>query len=83
MDEELPREKKRKKRIKPPVTRARRRTIDPTMWGSVHLKGMFLEVDGVPTLAKERANKNGNDTSKHSELSERNNLIVNPLTFPS
>ncbi len=34
--------KKRKKREKQPDTRARRKTIDPTRWGSVHLKGMFL-----------------------------------------
>ncbi|KZT69235.1 hypothetical protein DAEQUDRAFT_691083 [Daedalea quercina L-15889] len=34
---------KKKKRVKPPLTRARRRTIDPTNWDSQHLKGMFLE----------------------------------------
>lgn len=36
-------DKKLKKRVKAPPTRARRRTIDPTKWGSVHLKGVFLE----------------------------------------
>ncbi|EIN10513.1 hypothetical protein PUNSTDRAFT_84630, partial [Punctularia strigosozonata HHB-11173 SS5] len=35
-------EVKKKKRIKPPPVRARRRTIDPTRWGSEHLKGAFL-----------------------------------------
>ncbi|KII83065.1 hypothetical protein PLICRDRAFT_58564 [Plicaturopsis crispa FD-325 SS-3] len=35
-------QKKRKRRARE-VLRARRRTIDPTRWGSVQLKGMFLE----------------------------------------
>ncbi|OSD05440.1 hypothetical protein PYCCODRAFT_1465336 [Trametes coccinea BRFM310] len=34
---------KAKKRLRDPPTRARRRTIDPTKWGSTHLKGIFLE----------------------------------------
>ncbi|KAI0332655.1 hypothetical protein GY45DRAFT_1273311 [Cubamyces sp. BRFM 1775] len=34
---------KAKKRIRDPPTRARRRTIDPTKYGSTHLKGVFLE----------------------------------------
>src|SRR6267154_2127465 len=37
-------EKATKKRAREPATRARRRTIDPTKWDSVHLKGMFLDV---------------------------------------
>lgn len=39
--------KKRKKREKDPDSRARRRTIDPTKWGSTHLKGMFLDMEVV------------------------------------
>lgn len=31
-----------KRKVKPPATRARARTIDPTRWGSVHLKGIFM-----------------------------------------
>lgn len=34
-----------KKRVKPPPTRARRRTIDPTRWDSVHLKGIWLDAE--------------------------------------
>ncbi|KAH9839718.1 uncharacterized protein C8Q71DRAFT_830229 [Rhodofomes roseus] len=34
---------RKKKRVKEPPTRAQRRRIDPTIWGSEHLKGMFLE----------------------------------------
>ncbi|RDB27670.1 putative RNA-binding protein P16F5.06 [Hypsizygus marmoreus] len=41
--------KKKKKRVKEPDVRARRRTIDVTRWGSVHLKGMFLEMEVVGT----------------------------------
>lgn len=38
-----PEKKKKKKRITDPDSRARRRTIDMTKWGSTHLKGIFLE----------------------------------------
>lgn len=34
---------KDRKRTREPPTRARRKTIDPTRWGSQHLKGIFLE----------------------------------------
>ena len=34
---------KARKRMRDPPTRARRRTIDPTKYGSTHLKGIFLE----------------------------------------
>ena len=44
-------EKKRDKRIKDPDSRARRRTIDMTKWGSTHLKGMFLD---MPALGMKR-----------------------------
>jgi hypothetical protein len=33
----------RKRREKKPLIRARRNTIDIIAWGSVHLKGVFLE----------------------------------------
>ena len=36
-------EKKKRKREKPKLARARRRTIDPTKWDSQHLKGVFLD----------------------------------------
>jgi hypothetical protein len=35
--------KKKRKREKPKLVRARRRTIDPTKWDSQHLKGAFLD----------------------------------------
>ena len=43
--------KKRNRRIKGPDSRARRRTIDMTKWGSSHLKGMFLD---MPALGMKR-----------------------------
>ena len=44
-------DKKKKKRLKDSDSRARRRTIDMTKWGSVHLKGMFLD---MPSLGMKR-----------------------------
>ena len=44
-------EKNKNKRLKDPDSRARRRTIDMTKWGSVHLKGMFLD---MPALGMKR-----------------------------
>ncbi|KAG6844821.1 hypothetical protein H0H87_003388 [Tephrocybe sp. NHM501043] len=41
--------KKKRKRAKDPDTRARRRTIDVTRYGSVHLKGMFLDMEVLGT----------------------------------
>jgi len=43
--------KKKKKRLKDPDTRARRRAIDMTKWGSTHLKGIFLDLE-VPVATK-------------------------------
>jgi hypothetical protein len=45
--------KAKKARVKPPSTRARRKTIDPVRWGSVHLKGAYL--DSVGAEARHRA----------------------------
>lgn len=33
----------KKRRVRPPPTRARRQTIDPLRWGSTHLSGLFLD----------------------------------------
>jgi hypothetical protein len=43
--------KKVRRREKVQVSRARRRTIDMTKWGSVHLKGAFLDVVTGPRVA--------------------------------
>ncbi|KAF9006198.1 hypothetical protein BDQ17DRAFT_1352940 [Cyathus striatus] len=48
-DKKLDSDKPKKKRVKEPDSRARRRTIDVTKWGSTQLKGIFLELD-VPNV---------------------------------
>ncbi|KAL4255475.1 RRM domain-containing protein [Pleurotus pulmonarius] len=68
-----PKERKKKNRVKPPPTRARRRTIDPTAWGSTHLKGIFLDAIGNGTRAHVTAENMGKweesayDSSEESE----------------
>ncbi|KAF8075053.1 hypothetical protein FPV67DRAFT_1575346, partial [Lyophyllum atratum] len=49
--------KKKKKRVKEPDVRARRRTIDVTRWGSVHLKGMFLDMEVLGTKRDEEGGR--------------------------
>lgn len=44
-------EKRKKKRVKDPDSRARRKVIDMTKYGSTHLKGMFLDLE-VPMPTK-------------------------------
>jgi len=41
-------QKKSRKREKRPDTRARRQRIDPTRWGSTHLKGVLLDLVEPP-----------------------------------
>ncbi|KAI0705020.1 hypothetical protein C8T65DRAFT_578067 [Cerioporus squamosus] len=45
---------KSKTRTREPPARARRKTIDPTKWGSQHLKGIFLENAAVTYPAPSR-----------------------------
>ncbi|KAH9951136.1 hypothetical protein B0H21DRAFT_719729 [Amylocystis lapponica] len=47
-------EKAQKKRVRDPPTRARRRTIDPTKWGSQILTGAFLEGMAVGAFSDAR-----------------------------
>ncbi|EGN96949.1 hypothetical protein SERLA73DRAFT_170295 [Serpula lacrymans var. lacrymans S7.3] len=64
---------KKKPRIKAALVRSRRRTIDPTKWDSVHLKGMFLDAEGVISQKKEikedvdNTGKHANDTSSDDD----------------
>lgn len=48
-DKDTKRESAKAKKRRDPDTRSRRRTIDMTRWGSVHLKGIFLEDAGIGT----------------------------------
>ncbi|KAF9458871.1 hypothetical protein BDZ94DRAFT_1300909 [Collybia nuda] len=73
-------ETKKRKRVKDPDVRARRRTIDVTRWGSVHLKGMFLDMDvvgtkvdidmGVAAAATVESDIVNDDDSEDSEMIE-------------
>ncbi|KAI0923693.1 hypothetical protein AcV5_009169 [Taiwanofungus camphoratus] len=60
-----------KKRLRDPLIRARRRTIDPTKWGSQHLKGVFLEASGTSMLGTEVDDARGVDVvAKNSDSDE-------------
>lgn len=61
--------KKKKKRVKEPDVRARRRTIDVTRWGSVHLKGMFLDLEVLGTR-RDADEKKVDDVEMESDESE-------------
>ncbi len=68
-------ESEKKKRIHDPPTRARRKTIDPTRWGSQHLKGIFLEnaAPYIPTRSLQSLDvaRGGNaDESSESDSEE-------------
>lgn len=84
-----PKERKKKNRVKPPPTRARRRTIDPTAWGSTHLKGIFLDAIGNGTRAHVTAEnmdkweESAYDSSEESEgegegIEEMDSVVSNP-----
>ncbi|TFK37040.1 hypothetical protein BDQ12DRAFT_699252 [Crucibulum laeve] len=60
-------EKKKKKRAKDPDSRARRRTIDPTKWGSTHLKGIFLDVEASGTRKRLLEDKRMDESTNSSE----------------
>ncbi|KAI8985757.1 hypothetical protein BD414DRAFT_537229 [Trametes punicea] len=65
MDKSKGKAGKGKKRVREPPTRARRKTIDPTKWGSTHLKGIFLE--NAAAFVAPTAQRAGNSPSDASE----------------
>lgn len=68
--------KKKKKKVKDPDTRARRKAIDMTKWGSEYLKGMFLDLE-VQQGGKEVVVDmsvvvdSGNESSENGEEEEK------------
>ena len=74
--------KEKKRRVREPDVRARRRTIDPTRWDSVHLKGMFLDVvtdgrrvrveegDGVMGAGAEHESSGGTESNSDDSSDE-------------
>jgi hypothetical protein len=85
---------KKKKRLKDPDTRARRRMIDMTKWGSVHLKGMFLDMPSLgmkrlklddihgPTIENDGNEESGDDIDK-MKISQSSERTVSSQTPPS
>ncbi|KAK7012788.1 hypothetical protein R3P38DRAFT_3208721 [Favolaschia claudopus] len=69
------------KKRRDPDSRARRRTIDPTRWGSVHLKGVFLENAGQVPVNEDII---GSDESSESEDEEEEEAleVVPPPRLP-
>ena len=79
-------EKKKKKRLKDPDSRARRRAIDMTKWGSTHLKGVFLELE-VPVGTKRNESEpplpgDVSDSDSGSESSD-NEVAADPIPPPA
>ena len=76
-------EKKKKKRLKDPDTRARRRAIDMTKWGSTHLKGVLLDLEvPIGTKKKEPQPLCGDESDSDSE-GESSDNEVDPTPPPA
>lgn len=78
-------EKQKKKRAKDPDTRARRKVIDMTKYGSTHLKGMFLDLEvPMPTNRPERyQDKRPDERMEDSDDSESSEIDGSPATIPA
>lgn len=82
--------KEKKKRVREPDVRARRRTIDPTRWDSVHLKGMFLDVvtaSRVPVETqsdgREANDADETEVTKTQEALEQEAVVAPQVRVPS
>ena len=88
-------EENKNKRPKDPDSRARRKTIDMTKWGSAHLKGMFLDMpalgmkrlkldDAYDATIESEGEESGDDNDKInvSQSSERTVSSQTPLSPP-
>ncbi|PPQ98012.1 hypothetical protein CVT26_003074 [Gymnopilus dilepis] len=79
-------DKKKKKKVKDPDTRARRRVIDMTKYGSTHLKGVFLDLEvTVPSKKKDEPPMESVDvdTADSSESEAEETPVVAPVANPS
>lgn len=70
--------KKKRKRERPAETRARRRTIDMTKWGSTHLKGILLAAEPVPFTSQPPPRPSEPEVTAKPQI----NLISPPNTLP-
>jgi len=85
--------KVKKRRQKPALVRARRKSIDMIQWGSVHLKGAFLDVEtGVRNVAHDvmgmesiaEQGQDGRTIVEDDEVSRTRSLSPSPsLAVPS
>jgi hypothetical protein len=66
--------KKPRKRAEAPPTRARRRTIDMTRWGSTQLKGAFLD-SGLPTRVTVPVLHDVDDVGSNEDTSEEEGIV--------
>ena len=69
---------KKKKRARPPPTRARRQTIDPLRWGSTHLSGIFLDGNAnAPPLPPPRRHSGpeGSAKGESTEVDEVEHIL--------
>lgn len=67
-------DKKKKKRAREPDVRARRKTIDPTRWDSIHLKGMFLDVITAPPERVQEPEDNEQSSGSSSDDTDGSDL---------
>jgi hypothetical protein len=63
-------EKNVKRRVPAPITRARRRMIDPTKWGSVYLKGMLFDANVASSSGKEEERRDAAIQESGNEMDE-------------
>lgn len=74
--------KKRKKGKQGPDNRARVRRIDPTLWGSTLLKGMFLENVDIEELRAQKAVQPAEEEGSDSDDSEEEVVEVAETVLP-
>lgn len=68
--------RKKKKRPRPPPTRARRQTIDPLRWGSTHLSGIFLDGnENAPPPRRSGPDGDGSAKGESTEVDEVENIL--------
>jgi len=74
---------KKKKRLKDPDSRARRRAIDMTKWGSTHLKGVFLELEVPVGTKRNKPDPPLPGDVSDSDSSSDNEEAVDPMPPPA
>ena len=79
-------EGRKRRRAAAPPTRARRMTIDPLRWGSVHISGVFLDGERAlvsPALAVGGESSSGNGESTEGDADEEVEKILDVSQSPA